>query len=398
MVRAEASVEDIDESLVACGRAMVTEVEIDGETILYDEASQELVVLNGPAAVIWQNLDGSCSLRELIRDLAAVFEVDPAIVRADVLDTVRELGRHRMLEGVSAPRFLPAGAVGCASCEERLDELDWCETITFRVGGVHIGVRSNAPEVDAALRIALADQLADDVEAPANFSLRIGEKQGRGRGGLHILYDASEQLFRSPAPGRVVSALFAQLASYEAGGDESLFHLRIPAVVIDGVAVLVNRNLAAAVLDVEPRMRASGLRLVESPVVAVDTATDEVVVSRPAIALASGAPTALTDLDRVLATGRSRRDLAPPAAEGRYPLAGWVTIDDDGPDHQAGLTRPGELVELMGLVEPVDTAARPTTLAQLDRVFPLSRRLAVHSDSAAELAPAIVDAARHVAR
>jgi hypothetical protein len=397
MVRAEASLEAIDESLVARGGATVTEVEIDGETILYDEASQELVVLNGPAAVIWQNLDGSCSLRELIGDLAAAFEVDPAIVRADVLDTVRELGRHGMLEGVSAPRFLPAGAVGCASCGERLDELDWCETITFRVGGVHIGVRSNAPEVDAALRRALAGHLADAVDAPANFSLRIGERQGRGREGLHILYDASEQLFRSPAPSRVVSALFAHLASYEADADESLLHLRMPAVVIDGVAVLVNRNLAAAVLDVEPRMRASGLLFVESPVVAVDITTDEIVVSRPAIALAPGTPDALTDLDRVFAPGHSRRDLAPPAADGRYPLAGWVTLDD-GPDDQAGLTRPGELVELIGLVERGDAAARPTTLEQLDRVFPLSRRVAVHSDSAAELAPAIVDAARHVTR
>jgi hypothetical protein len=394
MVQAEMPVELIDETLVARGRASVTEVEIDGESILYDEASQDLVVLNGSAAVIWHNLDGSCSLRQLIADLSDAFAVDPDIVRADVLDTVRELGRHGMLDGVSAPRFLPKGAVGCASCVERLDDLDWLETITFRVGGVHIGVRSNAREVDAVLRLALADKLADDVEAPADFSLRIGDNQGRGREGFHILYDASEQLARSSAPSRVVSALFAHLASYESGADESLFRVRIPAVDIDGAAVLVTRHLAPLVLDVEPRLRGSGLELVESPVVAVDTATAEVVVSRPNITLASGTPMALTELDRALSTGRSRRRVAPAAAEGRYPLAGWVAVDGGGP---YGPTRPGELVELFGFVDGIDAPLRTTTLERLDRVFPLSRRVAVRSDSATELASAILDAAGHVA-
>ena len=327
------SLDEIDESLIARGRAKVTEVELDGESILYDDATQELLVLNGSAGVIWQNLDGACSLRELIADLADVFEVDADIVRADVLDTVRELSRHGMLEAAAAPAseppdmiwrtigepaFLVEGPVGCASCVERLDELEWGDTITFEIGGVHIGVRTNAPEVDAVLRLALGAYLADDVEAPANFSLRIGEQQGRGREGLHILYDASEQLARSSAPSRVVSALFAHLASheasYEAGTDDGLLPLRIPAVVVGGVAVLVSRHLRPILLDVEPRLRASGLELVESPVLTVDTATRELVVTRPAIALDPGTPMALTELDRTLSTRRSAPDPRPKAA------------------------------------------------------------------------------------
>jgi hypothetical protein len=403
MASAYMSLDEIDESMLARGRAKVTEVEIDGESVLYDEPSQELLVLNGSAAVIWHNLDGACSLRELIADLADVFEVDADIVRADVLDTVRELSRHGMLEAAAAPAseppdmiwrtigepaFLVEGPVGCASCVERLDELEWGDTITFEIGGVHIGVRTNAPEVDAVLRGALVAYLADHVEAPANFSLRIGEQQGRGREGLHILYDASEQLARSSAPSRVVSALFAHLgsreASYEAGTDDGLLLLRLPAVVVGGVAVLVSRHLRPILLDVEPRLRASGLELVESPVLTVDTATRELVVTRPAIALDPGTPTALTELDRTLST---RRSAPRPTSEGRYPLAGWITIDHGGPDAP---TRPGELVELMDLVENA-------TLDQLERVFPLHRRVAVRSDATNDLAEAIIDAARHVA-
>lgn len=409
MASAYVSLDEIDESLIARGCAKVIEVEIDGESILYDEPSQELLVLNGSAAVIWHNLDGACSLRELIADLAEVFEVDADVVRADVLDTVRELSRHGMLEAATAPAseqrdmiwrrigepaFLVEGPVGCASCVERLGELEWGDTITFEIGGVHIGVRTNAPEVDAVLRLALRTYLANDVEAPANFSLRIGEQQGRGREGLHILYDASEQLARSSAPSRVVSALFAHLASheasYEAGTGDSLLPLRIPAVVVDGVAVLVSRHLGPIVLDVEPRLRASGLELVENPVLAVDTETRELVVLRPAIALDPGTPMALTDLDRALSTGRT----APrPASDGRYPLAGWITIDHGGEDHQAAPTRPAELIELLGLVENIANFANVATLEQLDRVFPLHRRVAVPADAANDLAEAIIDAA-----
>lgn len=400
MVSAYMSLDEIDEGLVARGHERVTEVEIDGESILYDEPSQELLVLNGSAAVIWHNLDGACSLRELIADLADVFEIDANVVQADVLETVRQLARHGMLEAaataatpqpdvswmtIGEPAFLVEGPVGCASCVERLDELEWGDTITFEIGGVHIGVRTNSPEVDAVLRVALSAYLANGVAAPANFSLRIGERQGRGREGLHLLYDSSEQLARSSAPSRVVSALFAHLASHEAshesGTEDRVLSLRIPAVVVDGRAVLVCRHLGPIVLDVEPRLRASGLELVDNPVLVVDTETREVVVSRPAITLDPGTAMALTDLDRRLSSGRTA---SWPAPEGRYPLAGWITIDHDGPDAP---TRPAELVELLDLIGNV------ATLEQLDRVFPLHRRVAVRSDTANDLAEAIIDAA-----
>jgi hypothetical protein len=157
--------------------------------------------------------------------------------------------------------------------------------------------------------------------------------------------------------------------------------LRIPAAVVDGRAVLVSPHLGPIVLDVEPRLRASGLELVDNPVLLVDTETREVVVTRPALTLDPGTATALTELDRTLSSGRTA---SRPAPEGRYPLAGWITIDHGGPDAP---TRPAELVELLDLVGNV------ANLEQLDRVFPLHRRVAVQSDTANDLAEAILDAA-----
>ena len=381
--------DELDETTVARGLARVTEIELDGESILYDDATQELLVLNGSAGVIWQNLDGTCSLRELIEDFAVAFRIDPGTIEADVLDTVRQLGSHGLLEGiVGPPQFLADPPIGCSSCVDRLDELDWGATITFRVGDLHIGVRSTDPEVDNLLRFALHAYVDDDVEAPVNFSLRIGGREGRGQAGLHILYQASDQLARSATPSHVVRALFAHLASYGSGPVGGLLRLRVPAVVVDGVAVLTTPELAPVVLDAEPRLRRSGLQLIESPVVDIDTVTRELVVSPTAIDLAEGTAAALTELDR---TRPSPRPGVPTAADGRYALGGWITID---PDEATAPNRPEELVDLFDFVENFDADHRPATLEQIDRAFPMGLRVRVRSGKPADLANAIVEASR----
>ncbi|MDQ1532567.1 MAG: hypothetical protein QOF28_328 [Actinomycetota bacterium] len=381
--------EQLDETARARALDRVTEIELDGESILYDEATQELLVLNGSAGLIWQNLDGTWSLRELIEELAVAFGVDENDLATDVLDTVRQLGSHGFLAGVVAPpQFLADPPIGCRSCVDRLDELDWGSTITFLLGDLHIGVRSTDPDVDKLLRVALGAYVDDDTEAPVNFSLRIGGRERRGQAGLHVLYQASDQLARSTAPSDVVRALFAQLASYASGPADGWLRLRVPAVVFDGAAVLITPELAPVVLDVEPRLRRSGLQRIESPVVDIDAATRELVVSPPAIDLASGTATALTELDRLTATTRPR---VPTAADGRYRLAAWITIDHDGP---SAPNRAEELVELFDFVENLDSNARPATLEQIDRAFPMDRRVVVHSGTPAELADAIIDASR----
>lgn len=77
-------------------------VELDGETVMYDERTGELHTLNRTATVVWGCLDGSTTLRQLVEDIAQAFAVEPAAVAGDLMELVRSLGRQGLLEGVTA--------------------------------------------------------------------------------------------------------------------------------------------------------------------------------------------------------------------------------------------------------------------------------------------------------
>jgi len=83
--------------------AWVTAVELDGETVLYDETSGVLHLLDAVATVVWARLDGTATLDELTADLSRTFATDPARVRGDLVAFARQLGRQHLLEGVALP-------------------------------------------------------------------------------------------------------------------------------------------------------------------------------------------------------------------------------------------------------------------------------------------------------
>ena len=83
--------------------AWVTAVELDGESVLYDETSGVLHLLDAVATVVWARLDGTATLDELAADLSGAFATDPARVRRDLVAFVRQLGRQHLLEGVAPP-------------------------------------------------------------------------------------------------------------------------------------------------------------------------------------------------------------------------------------------------------------------------------------------------------
>lgn len=108
---------DVDLSLVPVRRPTVTGVELDGETVLYDEATGRVHHLNHQAALVWMFLDGQTSLAELTADLADAFQVDPATMSHDVLTLARRFVDEELLAGTGpepdpvssdreAPRFL----------------------------------------------------------------------------------------------------------------------------------------------------------------------------------------------------------------------------------------------------------------------------------------------------
>ena len=90
---------DVDLSLTAARRPTVTGVELDGETVLYDEATGRVHHLNHQAALVWMFLDGETGLAELAADLADAFQVDPATMGEDVLTLARRFVDEGLLAG-----------------------------------------------------------------------------------------------------------------------------------------------------------------------------------------------------------------------------------------------------------------------------------------------------------
>jgi hypothetical protein len=74
-------------------RAVVDEVELDGEVVLFD--GFRVHHLAGPAAAVWRLADGSLDERQMVQVLAAGYATDEAAVRVavrDVLATLHGLG------------------------------------------------------------------------------------------------------------------------------------------------------------------------------------------------------------------------------------------------------------------------------------------------------------------
>jgi predicted ATPase len=75
-------------------------VELDGETVIYDDSNGSIHLLDPIATVVWSVFDGTSSLEEIAADLTEAFGADPEQVRSDVVSLVRNLGHSGLLAGV----------------------------------------------------------------------------------------------------------------------------------------------------------------------------------------------------------------------------------------------------------------------------------------------------------
>lgn len=78
----------------------LTNVELDGETVIYDESNGSIHLLDPIATVVWSVLDGTSTLAEIAADVAEAFSAPVAQVSDDVLALARMLGRSGLLAGV----------------------------------------------------------------------------------------------------------------------------------------------------------------------------------------------------------------------------------------------------------------------------------------------------------
>jgi|SRR2546430_77522 len=80
---------------------------IEDEVVLVDRDEEEVLRLNPIATEIWQALDGSRSIAEIIDRVHQSFDVDRKTAEKDVLRFVKELVKREMVEEVPAEASEP---------------------------------------------------------------------------------------------------------------------------------------------------------------------------------------------------------------------------------------------------------------------------------------------------
>jgi hypothetical protein len=101
--------DQLDATSAPIAGAWVTAVELDGESVLYDETSGALHQLDPVATVVWDRLDGTTTLEALAIELSATFATDANRVRDDLVVFARQLGHQRLLEGVAPASAAESG-------------------------------------------------------------------------------------------------------------------------------------------------------------------------------------------------------------------------------------------------------------------------------------------------
>lgn len=94
--------EDIEDAFVPAVRPEVVWEELDDEVVIYNGTTKSLHVLDPIASAVWGCFDGCRDIHAVAVRLADAFLADLAVVKSDVLDIIRVLGRQGLLVGVRA--------------------------------------------------------------------------------------------------------------------------------------------------------------------------------------------------------------------------------------------------------------------------------------------------------
>lgn len=113
--------EQVDESFVPIPATALYVVEIDGESVLLDEARDRLHVLNATGTIVWMCFDGQASIADIVTDIADVIGVPRDIVLSDALELTRHLGTEGLLDNVVADPSIDAPATRDEPADDPLD-------------------------------------------------------------------------------------------------------------------------------------------------------------------------------------------------------------------------------------------------------------------------------------
>jgi peroxiredoxin len=113
-------VEEITEDFVPRPNPQVASVALDGVTVVGDPNIGTFCKLDGQGRLLWSCFDGTESLGAIAADISAEFGAPLEVVRSDVLDFARQLGRSGALDGIRPTR--PAASddeQGAAAVDEQ---------------------------------------------------------------------------------------------------------------------------------------------------------------------------------------------------------------------------------------------------------------------------------------
>lgn len=74
-------------------------VELDGEAVIYDEATADLHHLNPTATLVLWLCDGSATIAESVAEMAEAYGVPASDIEAEIRGVVDEFGRRGLLQG-----------------------------------------------------------------------------------------------------------------------------------------------------------------------------------------------------------------------------------------------------------------------------------------------------------
>jgi hypothetical protein len=96
-----------DDALVRRKRDLIA-AEADGETVVLDPVRGDFLQLNKTAGRIWMLLEEPSTVAALCSRLAALFAIDAAACRADVVDFIAVLHERDMVEVIAPGDHRPA--------------------------------------------------------------------------------------------------------------------------------------------------------------------------------------------------------------------------------------------------------------------------------------------------
>lgn len=209
----------------------------------------------------------------------------------------------------------------------------WAASDTFEIGDLYVGVRSHPAELSSWIRMILADHLAEHVDAPPNYSVRL-EERGPGREGTraYTLYRGRCLLLRTRMQQLLLRALARSLSAH-AGTLDGLLRIRQLAVVGEFGALILPHELYRQLEGLEQRLAANAMWLADPPLIEIDTERGELIVAPPALELGSSEP------------GSEPHRAAP---NGNYRIREWAIL---GRDDEEPPTTEEALASVMSLVE-----------------------------------------------